>query len=135
MGLYPLGSCTMKYNPKINERLAGHPAFAGFAPARLRRPRPGRPRGPEEARGHALRDRRHGRLHAPAGGRRPRRAHRHDARPGRPRGPGQRPQVRPHPGFGPRHEPVVGPHLRLHGQGDQVQRERDDRPGRRSSRR
>ena len=27
-GFYPLGSCTMKYNPKINERLAG---LAGFA--------------------------------------------------------------------------------------------------------
>jgi glycine cleavage system P protein (glycine dehydrogenase) subunit 2 len=24
---YPLGSCTMKYNPKINERVAGYPAF------------------------------------------------------------------------------------------------------------
>ena len=22
LGLYPLGSCTMKYNPKINERMA-----------------------------------------------------------------------------------------------------------------
>ena len=22
-GMYPLGSCTMKYNPKINEKLAG----------------------------------------------------------------------------------------------------------------
>ena len=32
MGLYPLGSCTMKYNPKINERLAAHPAFAGSHP-------------------------------------------------------------------------------------------------------
>lgn len=27
-GMYPLGSCTMKYNPKINEKLA---AFSGFA--------------------------------------------------------------------------------------------------------
>mgnify|MGYP001060061187 CR=1 FL=1 len=32
VGLYPLGSCTMKYNPKINERLAAHPAFAGSHP-------------------------------------------------------------------------------------------------------
>jgi glycine dehydrogenase subunit 2 len=32
MGLYPLGSCTMKYNPKINERLSAHPAFAGSHP-------------------------------------------------------------------------------------------------------
>jgi glycine dehydrogenase subunit 2 len=32
VGLYPLGSCTMKYNPKINERLSAHPAFASSHP-------------------------------------------------------------------------------------------------------
>jgi glycine dehydrogenase subunit 2 len=32
LGLYPLGSCTMKYNPKINEKLAALPAFAGSHP-------------------------------------------------------------------------------------------------------
>jgi glycine dehydrogenase subunit 2 len=32
LGLYPLGSCTMKYNPKINEKLSGLPAFAGSHP-------------------------------------------------------------------------------------------------------
>ena len=31
-GFYPLGSCTMKYNPTINEELAAHPAFAGLHP-------------------------------------------------------------------------------------------------------
>lgn len=31
-GLYPLGSCTMKYNPKLHEDLARHPAFAGLHP-------------------------------------------------------------------------------------------------------
>ena len=31
-GMYPLGSCTMKYNPKINERLASLPGFAGLHP-------------------------------------------------------------------------------------------------------
>jgi glycine dehydrogenase subunit 2 len=31
-GFYPLGSCTMKYNPKINERLARLPGFAGLHP-------------------------------------------------------------------------------------------------------
>src|SRR3954454_11173846 len=29
---YPLGSCTMKYNPKRHERLAGLPGFAGVHP-------------------------------------------------------------------------------------------------------
>jgi glycine dehydrogenase subunit 2 len=31
-GMYPLGSCTMKYNPKINERQAALPEFAGAHP-------------------------------------------------------------------------------------------------------
>ena len=37
-GMYPLGSCTMKYNPKINEKLAALPAFCNahpLAPASL----------------------------------------------------------------------------------------------------
>ena len=29
---YPLGSCTMKYNPKRHERLAGIPGFADLHP-------------------------------------------------------------------------------------------------------
>src|SRR6185436_6949677 len=36
LGLYPLGSCTMKYNPKINERMARLEGFSlahPFAPA------------------------------------------------------------------------------------------------------
>jgi len=32
LGLYPLGSCTMKYNPKINERAARLDGFAGCHP-------------------------------------------------------------------------------------------------------
>jgi len=31
-GFYPLGSCTMKYNPKISERLASDPAFTDVHP-------------------------------------------------------------------------------------------------------
>lgn len=31
-GFYPLGSCTMKYNPKINEELAAMPEFAALHP-------------------------------------------------------------------------------------------------------
>jgi glycine dehydrogenase subunit 2 len=44
LGLYPLGSCTMKYNPKINEKVA---RLAGFADAH--------PQAPEEAAQGALR--------------------------------------------------------------------------------
>jgi glycine dehydrogenase subunit 2 len=32
IGLYPLGSCTMKYNPKINEEMARLPGFANLHP-------------------------------------------------------------------------------------------------------
>jgi glycine dehydrogenase subunit 2 len=31
-GMYPLGSCTMKYNPKTNERQAALPGFSGAHP-------------------------------------------------------------------------------------------------------
>ena len=31
-GMYPLGSCTMKYNPKTNERQVSQPGFAGSHP-------------------------------------------------------------------------------------------------------
>ncbi|HWR62233.1 MAG TPA: aminomethyl-transferring glycine dehydrogenase subunit GcvPB [Clostridia bacterium] len=31
-GFYPLGSCTMKYNPKINEDMAATPGFTGLHP-------------------------------------------------------------------------------------------------------
>ena len=31
-GFYPLGSCTMKYNPKINEEIASMPGFACLHP-------------------------------------------------------------------------------------------------------
>lgn len=32
LGLYPLGSCTMKYNPKINDALAGSPSLTELHP-------------------------------------------------------------------------------------------------------
>ena len=32
IGFYPLGSCTMKYNPKINEEAARQPGFTGIHP-------------------------------------------------------------------------------------------------------
>src|SRR4051812_49595383 len=31
-GFYPLGSCTMKYNPRVNERLVALPGFANIHP-------------------------------------------------------------------------------------------------------
>jgi glycine dehydrogenase subunit 2 len=35
-GFYPLGSCTMKYNPRINERLPRSPASRGSIRCRRR---------------------------------------------------------------------------------------------------
>ena len=32
IGFYPLGSCTMKYNPKLNEEIASWPEFAELHP-------------------------------------------------------------------------------------------------------
>ena len=32
-GLYPLGSCTMKHNPRLNEKMARLPGFIRWAPA------------------------------------------------------------------------------------------------------
>ncbi len=32
MGIYPLGSCTMKYNPRLNEAAARYPGFADIHP-------------------------------------------------------------------------------------------------------
>ena len=32
MGLYPLGSCTMKHNPRLNEKMARLPGFADIHP-------------------------------------------------------------------------------------------------------
>jgi len=32
IGFYPLGSCTMKYNPRVNERLVGLPGFRDLHP-------------------------------------------------------------------------------------------------------
>ena len=34
-GFYPLGSCTMKYNPKLNEELCALPGFANLHPKQL----------------------------------------------------------------------------------------------------
>jgi hypothetical protein len=77
-GIYPLGSCTMKHNPKINDELAFLPGMAGahpLAPAE----HPGRARDRASARGHAGEDHRLRRGHAHARRRRAGRVHGHAA--------------------------------------------------------
>ena len=41
-GFYPLGSCTMKHNPRVNERLAALPGFRDLHPHQEEERRPGR---------------------------------------------------------------------------------------------
>ena len=76
-GFYPLGSCTMKYNPKVNEWAARLPGFAALHPLAPDATAQGTLAAALGARGDARRDQRDGRRHAPAGGRRPGRADRH----------------------------------------------------------
>ena len=125
-GFYPLGSCTMKFNPKVNEWAARLPGFAGLHPFAPDIVAQGTlemlwqlERGPR-------RDLGDGRGDAPAGRGRPGRAGRdpHDPRiPPLPRR--RRPDRGRHPGQRARHEPRHRVDGRLHDRVDPV------RPGRR----
>ena len=57
-GFYPLGSCTMKHNPRLHERVAALRGPRAAAPAAGPRARPGRARADVEPRARAGRDRR-----------------------------------------------------------------------------
>jgi glycine dehydrogenase subunit 2 len=78
-GMYPLGSCTMKYNPRINELVARIEGLAWahpYQPESLAQGCHGSDGAPGSG---ARRDHRHGRGHAATRRRRARRAHRHPA--------------------------------------------------------
>ncbi len=51
-GLYPLGSCTMKHNPRINEEMARLPGFAAAHPLAPEAVVAGRPRAAWTSRAH-----------------------------------------------------------------------------------
>ena len=113
-GFYPLGSCTMKFNPKLNEWAARLPGFATPPSDGPRRGGAGHAAAPVGARAGADGDQRHARGIAPAGGRSAGRADRdpHDPRPS----PGPRrhgADRRARAGFQPRHEPRHGVDGRL----------------------
>ena len=76
-GFYPLGSCTMKYNPKINEDIARLPGFAQALPQQPEETVQGALAVLYELQDVARRDHRHGRRQPGAGGRRAGRAVRH----------------------------------------------------------
>ncbi len=104
-GFYPLGSCTMKYNPKVAETVAALPGFQRHAPVAAGSDGPGCARDAVAARGGALRDHRDGTRHAATARRRVRRDDRpaDDARVSR--GARRRADEGHHPGLGARDEP------------------------------
>ena len=63
-GFYPLGSCTMKHNPKLHERVAALPGNARLHPAQSPEARPGRAAADVGAPAGARRDRRASRTSA-----------------------------------------------------------------------
>ena len=65
-GFYPLGSCSMKYNPKVAETVAALPGFQRLHPLQPDDTRAGHARAPVAAGAGALRDHRDGARHAPA---------------------------------------------------------------------
>ena len=78
MGIYPLGSCTMKHNPRLNEQVARLPGFCRHPPAAAGLLRAGRAGADPRARPLAARDHRHAFGRDEPEGRRAWRALRHD---------------------------------------------------------
>ena len=72
-GMYPLGSCTMKYNPRVNECCGAVDGIAKGHPYQPETIAPGRAAHSEDAERATDRDHRHGRDHAATRGGRARR--------------------------------------------------------------
>ena len=89
-GFYPLGSCTMKHNPKLHERVAALPGNARLHPLQDAGARPGRAGADVRAPGRAGGDRRAAARLAAAERRLARRAGRRAAHARLPRGPRRR---------------------------------------------
>ena len=66
-GFYPLGSCTMKHNPRVNERVVNFPGFRDLHPLQEEDGRAGRARGHVAPAGDPRGGRRAARGLAPAG--------------------------------------------------------------------
>ena len=81
-GFYPLGSCTMKFNPKLNEWAARLPGFADLHPLAPDEVAQGTLAAAVGAGARPRRDLRDAGGHPPAGRRRPGRADRHPDDPG-----------------------------------------------------
>ncbi len=114
-GFYPLGSCTMKHNPKLHERVAALPGNSPAAPAAVAQARPGRAAADARAAGRAGRGRGPAARVAAAERRLPRRARRRPADPRLPRGSRRHAHQDPHPRHRARDQPGDGDDGRLRG--------------------
>ena len=101
---YPLGSCTMKYNPLANEVVARLPGFAGLHPLAPDATRRARCELMWELQEMLAEISGMDAVSLAAGGRRARRAHRHEDDPRLPPRPRRRAPTRAHPGERARHQ-------------------------------
>ena len=107
LGMYPLGSCTMKYNPRVNELVSRIEGLAEAHPYRPDSLAQGILEIIDLLQRCLHRNHRHGRDHAAARRRRARRVHRHPARPRLARVAGQSAQEDSHPRLRARHQPAT----------------------------
>ena len=126
-GFYPLGSCTMKHNPKLNERVAALPGHARLHPLHAARAGAGRARADVAAAALARGDLRPAARQPPALGRRARRARRAAADARLPRRPRRVARQGADAGHRARHEPGDGHDGRLRGREGRERRARRDR--------
>ena len=103
-GLFPLGSCTMKHNPRLNETHGAPSGLRRHPPAATALDRAGRARADGGAVPLAPRAHRHGGRGAVSQGRRAWRIMRHDGDQGRHRGEGREAQDRARAGIGAWHQ-------------------------------
>ena len=127
-GLYPLGSCTMKHNPRLNEKLARLPGLARHSPAAAGLDRARRARADRHPGALAEDLDRHAGGGVVAGCGRAWRIVRHDDDPRRPRSPRRPAPARAGAGIGAWHQPGDGGGMRLCGRSDPGQRARPGRP-------
>ncbi len=121
-GMYPLGSCTMKYNPRINELVARIEGLAWAHPYQPEALSQGCMQVMARLEAAAGGNHRHGRGDAPARRRRARRTHRHPADSRAARKARQSAQEDPDSRFGARHQSRHGGDRRLRGGEYQIQR-------------
>ena len=126
LGMYPLGSCTMKYNPRVNEFVARLDGIATEHPYQPQELAQGCLKILRDAAAVPARNHRHGRRHAPARRRRAGRADRPAADSRLPGEPRQSAQEGADSRFGARNQSGNGRHRRLRSRKHPLRRARAD---------